>query len=227
MNEPVRLPDEIKARAREARGSHVTPTKAPSRVVPPASSHEYADDNNGEPIHEYDGILECDNRLPNWWLYLLYGTIGFALVYWFHYQVFKTGDSQTVIYEKEVAAQAAAEAEQLKRLGALTPELLNKMAANPAVVEGAKVTFGQVCGACHGANAGGGIGPNLTDSSWMHGGAPEKIYASIKDGWPQKGMPAWGPSLGEEKVRALAAYVISLRNTNVPGGKEPQGTKEE
>ena len=39
-------------------------------------------------------------------------------------------------------------------------------------------------------------------------------------------MPAWGPQLGEDRVREVAAYVMAIRNTNVAGGKPPQGEKE-
>ena len=61
--------------------------------------------------------------------------------------------------------------------------------------------------------------------AWIHGGDPMSIYKTMKDGVVAKGMPAWGPQLGEAKTQAVSAYVLSLRNTNVPGGKAPQGEK--
>ena len=42
-----------------------------------------------------------------------------------------------------------------------------------------------------------------------HGGLPEQILATISDGVPTKGMPAWGSILGPEKTQAVAAYVVS------------------
>jgi mono/diheme cytochrome c family protein len=79
------------------------------------------------------------------------------------------------------------------------------------------------CVACHTANGGGNIGPNLTDNAWIHGGRATQIYRVVLEGVPAKGMVAWGPQLGDERVQSVVAYVLTLRNTNVPGGKAPQG----
>ena len=49
------------------------------------------------------------------------------------------------------------------------------------------------------------------------------IFASIDHGFPEKGMPAWGKALSSADVRKLTAFVGTLRNTNAPGGKAPQG----
>ncbi len=43
--------------------------------------------------HDFDGIQEYDNRLPNWWLWILYGTIVFALGYWLFFHTFGVGDT--------------------------------------------------------------------------------------------------------------------------------------
>ncbi len=78
----------------------------------------------------------------------------------------------------------------------------------------------------HAPTAAGRSAPNLTDNRWIHGGAPLQIYRTVLEGVPAKGMVAWGPQLGpEEKVRQVVAYVLTLRNTNVAGGKAPQGER--
>lgn len=177
-------------------------------------------------VHEYDGIEECDNHLPQWWLWTLYGAILFSIGYWFHYQTFKTGLGPTAAYEVEDAALKAAEAEQLKKAGAVTPDLLVKLSKDQATLKQGQDVFKNTCVSCHLETGGGSIGPNLTDGFWLHGAAPDKIYKTIKEGVPAKGMASWGPVLGEERVRAATAYVISIKNTNVAGGKAPQGDKD-
>ncbi len=196
------------------------------RETKPAEKSPGEDPDKDRVIHEYDGIQEYDNRLPNWWLYTLFGSIIFAGGYWLHYESFKVGPSPKVAYDKEMAAINAAEAEKVKAMGAVTEEGLRTLAKDAITVADGKATFEQVCFTCHLANGGGNIGPNLTDGSWLHGGSPEKIYLSIRDGWPEKGMLAWGPQLGEQKVRALAAFVLTIKGSNVAGGKAPQGTAE-
>ena len=80
---------------------------------------------------------------------------------------------------------------------------------------GAKL-FATDCIACHGADGKGNplIGaPNLTDQTWLYGGSVDAIRTSIARG-RQGHMPAQLARLGELRVRLLAAYVLSLGNTN-------------
>ena len=175
-------------------------------------------------IHTYDGIEEYDNHLPNWWLFTLYGAVVFALVYWFHYQVLHTGPSIAQSYELSVAADRRAAAARARSAGTMTDDALLSLSRDQATVQVGRGVFAQSCLACHAANGGGGIGPNLTDSMWLHGSRPTRILATINEGVLTKGMPAWGPQLGLERVQAVTAYVLTLRDTNVAGGKPPQGT---
>jgi mono/diheme cytochrome c family protein len=92
-------------------------------------------------------------------------------------------------------------------------------------VEG-KALFATYCIPCHGPDGGGKMGPNLTDSAWIHGSSPEQIFAEIANGTPDKGMVPWAPLLGANRVMALTAFVLNIKNTDVPGGKAPQGTVE-
>jgi cytochrome c oxidase cbb3-type subunit 3 len=177
-------------------------------------------------IHEVDGIQEYDNKLPNWWLYTLYGTILFGAGYWFHYQTSGFGDTPSAEYRIEMDKAATVEAERIKAAGVMTPEALVALSKDKVTLDQGKQVFVATCVACHRADGGGVVGPNLTDDFWIHGAAPDKVYKSVAAGVPDKGMPAWLPQLGADRVRSVTAYVISLRGTNVANGKAPQGDRD-
>jgi cytochrome c oxidase cbb3-type subunit 3 len=79
------------------------------------------------------------------------------------------------------------------------------------------------CASCHGQNAEGLVGPNLTDKFWIHGATGQDILRSVNEGFAEKGMPAWGPVIGADKARKVTAFVLSVKGKDRPG-KEPQGT---
>lgn len=169
----------------------------------------------GEILHVYDGIEEADNELPKWWVAVFLGTVLFGAVYYLVYEKFHVQPSPT----EELAAVMA---ERSKSGGELSDAELLVLAKDQKVVGAGKLAYTTNCVACHGTKLEGSIGPNLTDSHWLHGGAPTSILATIRDGVPAKGMPTWGAILGPQGVRDLTAYVLTLRNAQVPG-KVPQG----
>lgn len=65
------------------------------------------------------------------------------------------------------------------------------------------------CAGCHGFGGTGGMGPNLTDKSWIFGGTPAAIFKSIFEGRPH-GMPSWGTTLPARDIWQLVAYIESL-----------------
>lgn len=149
---------------------------------------------------EADGIEEYDNPLPAWWLGLFYFTIGWGVVYAVDYH-FVSHRSQTGEYQAEVAAFTEAHPQPAAaKVGPVTPEM----------IEAGKTIFAQNCVACHGEDAHGKVGPNLTDAEWIHGGSLADITNTITVGVPEKGMLTWGPILGPEKISQVAAYVHSL-----------------
>lgn len=171
--------------------------------------------------HDYDGIREFDNPLPNWWLATLYGAIVFAFGYWLFYQVFG-GTSLAAQLQKD-------EAEALARQAAgapVTDDLIVSLSKDADTTAKAKAIFVSTCAQCHNADGSGKIGPNLTDEFWLHGDKPSEIYNTISKGVLIKGMPAWGPLLGPEKVKQLASYVVTLKHSHLPG-KAPEGQKVE
>lgn len=176
-------------------------------------------------VHTYDGIEEYDNKLPLWWQYTLYGAIVFALIYWFDYSVLKAHLSPKGEHDAEMAQIAATNAERARASGPVSAQMLVTLSKDPKTLSDGKTTFTAICSACHRADGGGNIGPNLTDSAWINGSDPEIIYKTAHDGVLTKGMPAWGPQLGDQRVANVVAFVLTIQNTNVPGGKPPQGEK--
>jgi cytochrome c oxidase cbb3-type subunit 3 len=172
--------------------------------------------------HEYDGIREYDNPMPGWWVWTFWGSFFFAIGYLFHYHI-GNGVSVHDSYEEEMAGVRA---EQAKRaLGeSVSEEGLQKLAGDARLMGDAKALFGQRCMPCHGEHAQGVIGPNLTDAYWLHGkGTLMDIFHTVSEGVTDKGMPAWKMQLSPVQVRELAAFIGTLRGTNVPG-KKPEGT---
>ena len=177
------------------------------------SDEKRTDNIQGEILHVYDDIEEADNNLPTWWLLTFYGAIAFGLVYWFYYHEYGIGKLQP---EKYADAVAAAEAER----SVVTDESLDALALDETAVAAGKEIFTAQCYACHDQGQGRvGLGSNLTDKFWVHGGAPTDIHAIVTKGIAEKGMPPWAPILGEQGVNNVVAYVLTMRNTNLEGGK--------
>ena len=170
--------------------------------------------------HEYDGIQEYDNPLPRWWVLSFWATIIFSVLYWFNVPGIGSGKGWIADYEASVAAHAAAHPPETD---AVTEEALAALAADPAKVAEGKTTFGTYCVSCHRADGGGLIGPNLTDDAWIHGDSLVQIHRTIAQGVLAKGMPAWEKLLKPAQVNAVTAYVRSLRGTNPPNPKAPEG----
>lgn len=173
--------------------------------------------------HNYDGIRELDNVLPPWWVYLFYVTIIFGVIYLVRFHVIGEYD-QALEYEQEVAA-AKIEIEEYKRtakdlVDVNTVELLT----DASDLSAGESIFQSNCVACHMADGGGGIGPNLTDAYWINGGGIKNVFNTISEGGrPGKGMIAWKQSLKPAEMAQVASYVITLGGTIPANPKEAEG----
>jgi cytochrome c oxidase cbb3-type subunit 3 len=173
--------------------------------------------------HDYDGIREHDNMLPRWWLASFYITMVFAVVYYAYYEV---GNGASIKDEFAGDLAAIEAARHAATAGKPFPDAdkLGAAEKSPESVAKGRGVFQARCVSCHGERAQGLIGPNLTDAYWLHGdGKTGSIAAIVNSGVPEKGMPPWGPLLSEEEVYAVAVYVRSLKGSNPPGAKAPQG----
>lgn len=170
--------------------------------------------------HNYDGIQEYDNPLPRWWVYLFYATIAFSILYVINVGPVGIGKGRIAQYEADVAAAQAAHPAPAPASEAD----LSAVVADAKNVEAGKAVFAANCASCHKPDGSGLIGPNLTDNAWIHGGTLPEISKTVNEGVLAKGMPNWGKLLKPDQVNAAIAYVWSIRNTNVAGGKPPEGT---
>ena len=172
---------------------------------------------------DYDGIKELDNRIPPWFNYLFYGTAIFAVYYMFNYEVFSAGKSQVDEYEAEVQTYSIQKA-QLEASGAfVTEENVTRLTDQNDLLSGQDI-YKSNCVPCHGPDAGGVVGPNLTDKYWIHGGGIKNVFKTIKYGVPAKGMVSWQTQLNPKQMQEVASYVLSLQGTQPANPKEPQGT---
>lgn len=177
--------------------------------------------------HTYDGIQEYDKRLPNWWLYTLYIMVVFWVGYWGYYEWFRAGPSSAQQVER---ALAQIEAEKLASNPKLDDAVLWQLSRSPVFVEAGKATFNASCAACHLASLRGksenpgAIGPDLTDTVWLHGGKPVDVFATINNGVVAKGMPTWGPVLGQKKISEVVAYILSKHQEGEAVQADPAAT---
>lgn len=163
--------------------------------------------------HTWDeDLVELNNPLPRWWIWLFYITIVFSLVYLVLYPGLGSfggsyGWTSTKQFEEEVAKAEALSAPIYEKYAKTD---LKQLAADPEAMAIGQKLFLNNCAQCHSSDARGGKGyPNLTDADWIYGGAPETIKQSIANG--RKGvMPPWGPMLGDDGVKDMAHYVMSL-----------------
>lgn len=174
--------------------------------------------------HNYDGIKELDNHLPPWWKWLFYFTIAWSAVYLVAYHVTDTWPLMAQEYDREVAlAQEKINSFRASQPTVQIDESSLEYTADAELISSGKKVFDSQCVSCHRNDGGGGIGPNLTDEYWLHGGTVSEIYATVKNGVPEKGMISWAPVLRPEEMRNVAFFIMSIRGTNPVNGKGPQG----
>jgi len=176
--------------------------------------------------HDYDGIQELDNPIPAWFMWLFYGTIIFGVGYMLNYHVFNTGPLQYQEYKTEMAQADIAKKLYLSKAANQVDENTVKLVHDPAVIAAGQAIFKQSCVACHGPNAEGNVGPNLTDDYWLHGNKINDLFKTVKYGVLTKGMPTWEKVLSPKQISDVANYIKSIHGSNPANPKAPQGVKE-
>ncbi|MDF2158632.1 cbb3-type cytochrome c oxidase N-terminal domain-containing protein [Algoriphagus sp. CAU 1675] len=173
--------------------------------------------------HSYDGITELDNFMPPWLRYVFIITIVFGVVYFVNYSVLGIGKTGVEEYEEELRLEAiAAEARQSTMLASIDETNVEEDRSPDAIAAG-KGIFEANCAACHAQDGGGGVGPNLTDAYWIHGGSIKEVFSVIKYGVVAKGMVPWEDQLSPVEIQQVSSFILSLSGTTPANPKEPQG----
>jgi cytochrome c oxidase cbb3-type subunit 3 len=178
-------------------------------------------------LHELDGIREYDNPMPGWLMAIWWGSLIFSAAYLIFYAL-SFGEGTMEAEYRGQTQQAITAVDSYFDANPLVPPSpadLLAGAADPAVLEAGKARFTRTCASCHGEQAQGLIGPNLTDDRWIHGGTVEQIFQSVAKGWPAKGMPPWGRAVKPEELAALVSYVRSVQGSNPPNARAPEGER--
>ncbi|AXT20384.1 cytochrome C oxidase subunit III [Flavobacteriaceae bacterium AU392] len=173
--------------------------------------------------HNYDGIKELDNALPPWWLYGFYASVIFAAVYLIRYHILN-GDNQYEELETEYAEAKIAIEEYKKTAKDLVDYNTVELLTDASDLSNGKKIFETNCVACHKADGGGGIGPNLTDENWILGGGIKNVFKTISEGGRNgKGMVAWKQSLKPSEIAQVASYVLQFQGTTPADPKAAEG----
>jgi len=160
------------------------------------------------------GVLrEGVRRLPLWWVVLSAAMFFAGFTYLVLYPGF--GNHKGTLHwtaHGELARNVAANDAKLDELLLRFREYpIEQLAGDPAAIQMGHRLFLDNCEACHGREGHGNVivgAPNLTDDDWLYGGSGKDILTSIEHGRAGV-MPPWA-SLGEQNVKNLAQYVLSL-----------------
>jgi cytochrome c oxidase cbb3-type subunit 3 len=179
--------------------------------------------------HVWDeDIREYTNPMPAWWMWLFYLTIAFSIGYLVLYP--GLGSYSGTLGWTQVKQLEEENAEAQKAFGPLYAKFaaqdVASLSKTPEALAIGQKLFLNNCAQCHASDGGGSKGfPNLTDVEWLWGGTPEAIKTSIAEG--RLGvMPPWGQVLGEQGVRDVANYVLSLSGAAHDAGRAGRGKEK-
>lgn len=178
--------------------------------------------------HEFDGIQEYDQKLPNWWLFTFYGAVVWFVCHWaFYYHTDLIKSPQERVKSGIIAVQQAKAKELEKTLASLDDAtLVHEWATKPEVVAAGEATYLTNCTACHGADLSATMtagttkvplpGLPLNDHQWKFGGKPMQIFKLINEGSPPEStgnngakMQVWGQSLSPKQIAEVVSYLIT------------------
>ena len=185
--------------------------------------------------HEWDGIEELDTPMPRWWLWTLYLTIIWGVVYIVLYPAWPLIEKGTegvlgwssrgqLAQEMRVADQSRQTVRE-----ALSQIPIERLPDNSPLmaqaVAGGRAAFLVNCVQCHGSGAAGSPGyPNLNDDDWLWGGDLRAIEYTITHGIRQQAhdktrmsaMPPYEGVFEPAQLNELVSHVLSLSGKAPP-----------
>lgn len=168
-------------------------------------------EHNEQAQHDYDGIIEDrEQKPPVYFTILFYGLIVWGVAFSAFYLL--SGWSSEAEFQMKMAAyeeQYQKPQETPAPAPDKQPEQAAAVAATPESAPDAAAIYAQRCAMCHGGDAKGGIGPDLTAAEYANGKTPEAVTKSISEGIGG-GMPAFGSQLKQDEIKALVDYLLAL-----------------
>ncbi len=172
--------------------------------------------------HAYDGIQEYDNPTPGWWTYIFVGSMFFSVVYLAYFHSGVAGRTLADRHQRAVADNLRLQFAEIGDLKSDLPTML-KFMKDPKWLPVGEIVFKVNCAICHGANASGSQGPNLTDEYWKNVKKLDDIPGVIRNGAANGAMPSWKDRLHPNEIVLVGCYVASLRGQNLPGPRPAEG----
>jgi cytochrome c oxidase cbb3-type subunit 3 len=178
--------------------------------------------------HEWDGIKELNTPLPKWWLYVLYASIAWSVLWWLLYPSWPgitgyfgglIGSNQRLELNERMVAARTSQAQWLDQIAdASVEEIAADTELLSFAIAGGEAAFADNCAPCHGlGGAGQGFYPTLADDSWIWGGTLEDIHTTllygIRSGHDEariSEMPAFAGVLERAEIKDVVQYVLSL-----------------
>lgn len=154
--------------------------------------------------HHADGISENrERRAPVYFSVLFYGLIVWGVIFIAYYLL--SGWSSDAEFQQKMAAHQAQTA-KVDKSTAPPPAAAPALATTAAADAEPKELYAEHCAPCHGADAKGAYGPDLTKSKKKD---PSALRQQIAAGIGNK-MPAFAGKLSAAEIDALVSYLQQL-----------------
>ncbi|MCM2357471.1 MAG: c-type cytochrome [Geobacteraceae bacterium] len=152
--------------------------------------------------NDFDGIgYRIEKKSPGIFRLLFWGLVAWGVAF-IAYYLFGGWSSEGEFEQKKKAKQETV-------AKGVAPAGVHKEGKKEDYIAMGKAEYAARCAVCHGPEAKGGIGPDLTRKEYKYGRSEQAITASISEGRPD-GMPPFKNELSHEKIEGLVAYILSL-----------------